>query len=89
MSLNSILQLKSRKKSQVKSFDQAIVTTPIKLSSDQISELTSTLTHIFNLPISVTNLVDANVISGIKVQVGDYVIDQTIKHQLEEISQSL
>ena len=86
--LNIFPQLvrESLKASQVKSDPNvAMVTTAIKLAPTEITDLEKTLESVFGRDIKVKSIIDTNIIGGMYIKVGDKIIDQTIKHQISSL----
>lgn len=63
----------------------AIVKSPVALSEAQEQRLTSTLSRIYGREISVSVDVDPTVLGGLRVQVGDDVIDGSIAGRIDDI----
>lgn len=63
----------------------AIVKSPTALTAAQEQRLTSTLSRIYGREISVSIDVDPNVLGGLRVQVGDDVIDGSIAGRIDDI----
>lgn len=59
------------------------------LSTTQESRLVTALTSIYNRPISVRLDVDPDVLGGLRVTVGDEVVDGSIAHRLDEVRRRL
>lgn len=90
--LNILPQLikETLKKSQTQNDpSKAIVSTVVELNADQIEEVSRILTDLYKREISVQNIVDPDLIAGIKIVVGDKVIDNTIKHKLLNLGERL
>lgn len=63
----------------------ATVTTAVPLSSDTWKEYNLELTRITGKKIDLRNEVEPEVIGGVRLQIGDRVIDETLANRLEEI----
>lgn len=63
----------------------AIVKSPIALNQVQEQRLTSTLSRIYGREISVSVDVDPSVLGGLRVQVGDDVIDGSVAGRIDDI----
>lgn len=63
----------------------AIVKSPVALSAAQEQRLTSTLSRIYGREISVSVDVDPSVLGGLRVQVGDDVIDGSVAGRIDDI----
>lgn len=63
----------------------AIVKSPVALSQAQEQRLTSTLSRIYGREISVSVDVDPDVLGGLRVQVGDDVIDGSVAGRIDDI----
>jgi len=68
---------------------KAKITTPVALSGPQRAELTSRLEQASGKKIRATFVVDASLIGGAKVQVGDRLIDGSLVTQLQQLAQQL
>ena len=62
----------------------AIVTAAVPLDQDQRQRLAAALSAIYDRPVQVNVIVDPAVVGGIRIQVGDEVVDGTILNRLEE-----
>jgi F-type H+-transporting ATPase subunit delta len=63
----------------------AVVKTAIPLSDDQLARLTGSLGRIYDREVSIHVEVDPSVLGGIRVQVGDEVIDGTVAGRLADL----
>lgn len=59
------------------------------LSAEQESRLVTALTRLYNRPISVRSDVDPDVLGGLRVTVGDEVIDGSVAYRLDEVRRRL
>ncbi|CAN5187117.1 F0F1 ATP synthase subunit delta [soil metagenome] len=66
-------------------FSVAIVTTAAALSAAQVSRLTTALGTSYGREIHVNHVIDPTIVGGLRVQVGDDVIDGTISRRLTEL----
>jgi F-type H+-transporting ATPase subunit delta len=66
-------------------FTVATVTTASPLSSAQVTRLTKALGASYGREIHVNHVVDPSIVGGLRVQVGDDVIDGTISRRLTEL----
>lgn len=67
----------------------AVVTTAAPLTDEQTSRLAAALQRIYSKPILVQQVQDEDVIGGIRVQVGDEVVDGTVLRRLDEARRHL
>jgi F-type H+-transporting ATPase subunit delta len=67
----------------------AIVTTAIALTQAQKKELRAILSGSLNREIRIRTKVDAGIIGGIHVKVGDKVIDNTVASKIEELGDQI
>lgn len=63
----------------------AIVKSPVPLSDEQEKRLTAALSRIYGREISVSVDVDSSILGGLRIQVGDDVIDGSVAGRLDEI----
>lgn len=63
---------------------QAIVTSAVELTPEQSERLRTALSKMYGKPVQTNVVIDPEVVGGIKVQVGDDVIDGTIARRLDE-----
>ena len=62
----------------------AVVTTAAPLTDEQTNRLSAALQRIYSKPILIQQVQDEDVIGGIRVQVGDEVVDGTVLRRLDE-----
>jgi F-type H+-transporting ATPase subunit delta len=67
----------------------ATVTAAFALDEEQVARLTAALSHIYERAVQVTVVLDPAVVGGIRVQVGDEVVDGTILRRLQEAERTL
>jgi F-type H+-transporting ATPase subunit delta len=67
----------------------ATVTAAFALDEEQVARLTAALSHIYERAVQVTVVLDPAVVGGIRVQVGDEVVDGTILRRLQEAERAL
>lgn len=63
---------------------QAVVTAAVQLSEEQSTRLRNALSKMYGKTVQTNVVIDPEVVGGIKVQIGDDVIDGTISRRLEE-----
>ena len=63
----------------------AVVKTAVPLTDEQLTRLRSSLGRIYGRAVSVHIEVEPEVLGGIRVQVGDEVIDGTVAGRLEDL----
>lgn len=63
---------------------QAVITTAVELTSEQTTRLQNALSKMYGKPVQTNVVVDPRVVGGIRVQIGDDVIDGTIARRLDE-----
>lgn len=61
----------------------------VELSRDQENDLGHALTAKFGKKVSVRSVVDPSVLGGIRVQIGDTVIDGSVRNRLQQLKESL
>lgn len=78
-----------RKTQTEKDPSKAFVTTAIALDEKEISEIKTVLSSLMSRDIAVENRIDPDVIAGMKIKIGDKLIDNTIKQKLLNLSEKL
>ncbi len=68
---------------------KAVATTAISMTKEQIRELTEKLTKTSGKTVTLANEVDPSIIGGVFIQMGDKIIDGTLKRRLTEIEDRL
>lgn len=63
----------------------AVVTAAVPLSDEQIERLQKALTAKYGIPVRVSVVVDPSVVGGIRVAVGDELVDNTIATRIERL----
>ena len=67
----------------------AIITSPIRLTVEQINYLQIILKKIFNEVLPVQNIIDKNILAGFTVKVGEWYLDASLKTELNNLQQIL
>ncbi len=67
----------------------AHVRAALELSEDERNRLAAALGRIVRRPVELRVTIDSSVIGGIEVEVGDTVIDGTLRHRLEQLRETL
>lgn len=65
------------------------ITTAVKLSAKQLSDLAAAIEKKYGKQIKYEQVVDPNVIGGIRVKIGSQQIDRTISHKLAQLKNQL
>lgn len=68
---------------------KAVATTAVAMTKEQIKELTEKLTKTSGKTVTLANEVDPSIIGGVFIQIGDKIIDGTLKRRLTEIEDRL
>ncbi|AFS77282.1 F-ATPase, F1 complex, subunit delta AtpH [Gottschalkia acidurici 9a] len=68
---------------------EAIATTAITMSEEEIAQLQEKLSKQLNKKVVLTNTIDSSIVGGVLVKVGDKIIDGSIKGKLDDIYRSL
>lgn len=77
--MEQYLELAARRREQV----TAVVTAAIELDGQQRERLSSALQRIYGKPVLLQVMIDPKVLGGIRVQIGDEVVDGTILRKLD------
>jgi F-type H+-transporting ATPase subunit delta len=83
--LESYLAVAAKRREQL----TATVTAAVALDDAQHQRLAQVLSGIYNRPVQINVVVDIAVVGGIRVQVGDEVVDGTILRRLQEAERAL
>jgi F-type H+-transporting ATPase subunit delta len=67
----------------------AEVRSAVALTAAQNTELTASLTKKLGKPVAINNVVDDSVLGGLLIQVGDTVIDSSVRNRFEQLKESL
>ena len=68
---------------------KGVVYSTIQLSENQIKALEKKVSKSLNTNVTLTNVIDKTILGGFKIQVEDYIIDDTSKTRLEKLKNSL
>lgn len=68
---------------------EALITSAVEIEADTVAALTKQLSRYVNKDVVVKTMVDAKIVGGIIVKIGDTVIDGSIKTQLVKIQDRL
>jgi F-type H+-transporting ATPase subunit delta len=83
--LESYLTIAARRREQL----TALVTAAVALDDAQRQRLASALSGIYHRPVQLNVVLDPAVVGGIRVQVGDEVVDGTILRRIQEAERAL
>lgn len=83
--LESYLAIAAKRREQL----TAMVTAAVALDNTQRQRLASALSGIYHRSVQINVVLDAEVIGGIRVQVGDEVLDGTVLRRLQEAERAL
>lgn len=83
--VNTALRESARMSADQGGSELATVTVASKLTPAQQEKLASLLTQSAGRPVRVTTVIDESLIGGVRVQIGDDVIDGTVKSRLEDL----
>lgn len=83
--LDAYLKLASERRDQL----TALVTSAIALDERQQHRLMSALRSIYGKQVSLRSVIDPTVVGGIRVQIGDEVVDGTVLRRLEAVQRDL
>ena len=68
---------------------KGVVYTTIKLTSKQIKEMEKKVSTILSCNVTLQNQIDASLIGGFKIQVEDYILDDSMKNRLEKLKETI
>lgn len=87
--LPEIVELLEKKVSRKVDYTQALVLSAIKMDSDALREVQSLLQHSLGHEVTIINRVDPDVIGGMKIRIGDKVIDLSLQHKINQLKEAL
>lgn len=67
----------------------AFVTTVVPLDATESRLLQKKLEQLLDRPIKIKNQLDPRILGGLKIRVGDEIIDMSLKNRLSELKESL
>lgn len=73
---------------QLKGIEEAIITTATQITEDQRTQIHAKLTEITGNEIVMVERVDADIIGGIRIKLGDRQYEATVARKLEELRRS-
>lgn len=76
-------------KSQAEGVTEALVSSAFPLSDAEVADLTGTLSKRYDKTVRLTVSVDPELIGGVRVKIGDDVIDASVRGKLNELAASL
>jgi F-type H+-transporting ATPase subunit delta len=76
-------------KNKAEGANEAIITSAFDLTSEQLSDLTSNLQKKFGVHLKPVLVVDPTLIGGVRVRVGDQVLDTSVRAQLDAMKAAL
>ncbi len=68
---------------------KGVVYSTITLNEKQIQKLENKVSKIINMKVILTNVIDKSLIGGFKIQIDDYVIEDSLKKRLETLKENL
>ncbi len=87
--LIEILQMFSDMVKVHKGIDSGIVISSVALSDDQMQRIQHLVSRNLNKQVELRTEVDPSLIGGLRIQVGDHMIDGTIRGKMEELKHQL
>lgn len=69
--------------------DEGFIYSVFSLSQNEINEITNKISKIEGRPIFLKNVIDTNLIGGVKVVINDHVYDGSIKNKLKKLKENL
>ena len=68
---------------------RGIVYTTIKLRKQQLTAIEKKVSKILNANVTLTNIIDESILGGLKVQVEDYILDDSMKNHLLKLKENI
>lgn len=72
-----------------KKMNYAIVESAVALSEEELSALNVQLSKMMGTQVSIENVIDASVVAGMVVRIGDKVIDGSVRRRISELKEEL
>lgn len=68
---------------------RGIVYSTIKLTKTQLKGMESKISKMLNANVTLRNVIDENLLGGFKIQVEDYILDDSMKNRLEKLKETI
>ena len=68
---------------------KGIVYTTIHLSKEQLISMEKKVSKILNSNVILTNVIDLSLLGGFKIQIEDYILDDSMKSRLEKLKETI
>lgn len=68
---------------------RGIVYSTIKLTSSQLKGMESKISKMLNANVTLRNIIDENLLGGFKIQVEDYILDDSMKTRLSKLKETI
>lgn len=68
---------------------KGFVFTTIILTKEELKQMEAKTSQLLNANVILQNKIDKNLVGGFKIQVDDFIIDQSIKHKLSDLKTTL
>ena len=68
---------------------RGIIYSTIKLTSSQLKGMESKISKMLNANVTLRNIIDENLLGGFKIQVEDYILDDSMKTRLSKLKETI
>ena len=68
---------------------RGIVYSTIKLTSNQLKGMENKISKMLNANVTLRNIIDENLLGGFKIQVEDYILDDSMKTRLSKLKETI
>ena len=68
---------------------KGVIYTTIPLTKDKLKQVEDRVSKLLSDKVYLENVIDKNIIGGFKIQIDDYLIDETIKTKLNDLKETL
>ena len=68
---------------------RGIIYSTIKLTSSQLKGMERKISKMLNANVTLRNIIDENLLGGFKIQVEDYILDDSMKNRLEKLKETI
>lgn len=68
---------------------KGVVYTTIKLTEKQLTKIEEKISKMLSYNVTLKNIIDSSIIGGFKIQVEDYILDDSFKNRMEKLKENI